>query len=134
VGRLWTRGVEIDWAGLHRGRTPRRVPLPTYPVQGRPHWVDVLESGDSGEAAAVEPGPGKADSRQHESTSRRDNGGRPPGPTAAATSAPAATWIPTARRQAAALPADHFILVYSAFLLGTSAEAQSASAAFLSII
>ncbi|WP_184435195.1 type I polyketide synthase, partial [Xanthomonas arboricola] len=28
---LWVQGVPVDWRGLHAGRTPRRVSLPTYP-------------------------------------------------------------------------------------------------------
>ena len=30
AGRLWLAGVSLDWAGLHGGQRPRRVPLPTY--------------------------------------------------------------------------------------------------------
>jgi acyl transferase domain-containing protein/acyl carrier protein len=39
LGRLWTAGVEIDWAALHEpGR--RRIPLPTYPFERRRYWID----------------------------------------------------------------------------------------------
>ncbi|GGU96689.1 hypothetical protein GCM10010211_75020 [Streptomyces albospinus] len=31
AGRLWTAGVELDWARLHEGHRPGRTPLPTYP-------------------------------------------------------------------------------------------------------
>lgn len=33
LGKLWCRGVEIDWDALWAGRTGRRTPLPTYPFR-----------------------------------------------------------------------------------------------------
>ncbi|WP_374211687.1 type I polyketide synthase [Streptomyces sp. YS415] len=36
---LWAAGADIDWTALHRGRTPRRVDLPTYPFQRRRYWL-----------------------------------------------------------------------------------------------
>jgi acyl transferase domain-containing protein/NAD(P)-dependent dehydrogenase (short-subunit alcohol dehydrogenase family) len=33
LGRLWQRGVPVDWAGVHGGAARRRVPLPTYPFE-----------------------------------------------------------------------------------------------------
>lgn len=38
AGRLWSRGVDIDWHGVH-GAPRRRVPLPTYPFRRRRHWI-----------------------------------------------------------------------------------------------
>ena len=40
LGRLWTAGVDVDWAMLSSGERRHRVPLPTYPFQRRRHWVD----------------------------------------------------------------------------------------------
>src|SRR6185436_577238 len=40
AGQLWTAGVAIDWAGLHRHGRRRRVPLPTYPFQRKRFWAD----------------------------------------------------------------------------------------------
>ncbi|MEU7839041.1 alpha/beta fold hydrolase, partial [Nonomuraea sp. NPDC049129] len=40
LGRLHSDGVPIDWSSLFDGRTPRRVPLPTYPFQRRRYWLD----------------------------------------------------------------------------------------------
>jgi acyl transferase domain-containing protein len=41
LARLWTAGVEIDWAALHaRESQRRRVPLPTYPFERRRYWID----------------------------------------------------------------------------------------------
>ncbi|MBB4730092.1 3-oxoacyl-(acyl-carrier-protein) synthase/NAD(P)-dependent dehydrogenase (short-subunit alcohol dehydrogenase family)/aryl carrier-like protein, partial [Xanthomonas arboricola] len=36
---LWVQGVPVDWRGLHAGRTPRRVSLPTYPFAPEHYWV-----------------------------------------------------------------------------------------------
>ncbi len=41
LARLWTAGVEIDWAALHAHEpTRRRIPLPTYPFERRRYWID----------------------------------------------------------------------------------------------
>lgn len=40
VARLWTAGVEIDWAGFYQGERRRRVPLPTYPFERKRFWVE----------------------------------------------------------------------------------------------
>jgi acyl transferase domain-containing protein/acyl carrier protein len=41
LARLWTAGVEIDWAALHaHERERRRIPLPTYPFERRRYWID----------------------------------------------------------------------------------------------
>ena len=39
LGRLWTAGVEIDWAAFRPGRG-RRVPLPTYPFERQRYWIE----------------------------------------------------------------------------------------------
>ena len=42
VGRLWTRGVDIDWTAFAEpGR--RRVGLPGYPFQRQRHWIEPAE-------------------------------------------------------------------------------------------
>ncbi len=33
-------GVELDWDALFRGRSPKRVPLPTYPFQRQRYWLE----------------------------------------------------------------------------------------------
>ncbi len=45
LGRLWSRGVEVDWAALAGGRRRRRIPLPTYPFRRRSHSVGALAKG-----------------------------------------------------------------------------------------
>jgi amino acid adenylation domain-containing protein/non-ribosomal peptide synthase protein (TIGR01720 family) len=39
LAQLWVAGGGIHWPGLYE-RTPRRVPLPTYPFERRRHWVE----------------------------------------------------------------------------------------------
>lgn len=42
---LWLAGAEPDWAALHAGRSPRRVPLPTYPFERQRLWLDPAPDG-----------------------------------------------------------------------------------------
>jgi len=42
VGALFTRGVQIDWAGLDAGRPRRSLPLPTYPFERQRYWLDTI--------------------------------------------------------------------------------------------
>src|SRR5262249_10167265 len=58
LGRLWTTGVEVDWAAFRPGRG-RRVPLPTYPFERQRYWI---ESGiESGAATKTGPSPPESD-------------------------------------------------------------------------
>lgn len=40
LGRLWTAGVEVNWANFYSEEQRGRVPLPTYPFERKRHWVD----------------------------------------------------------------------------------------------
>jgi acyl transferase domain-containing protein len=40
LARLWTAGVEIDWAGYHANERRRRVALPTYPFERQRYWIE----------------------------------------------------------------------------------------------
>jgi len=42
VGRLWLRGLEIDWGGYYSSERRRRVSLPTYPFERKRYWIDEL--------------------------------------------------------------------------------------------
>lgn len=56
VARLWTLGVDIDWAAWHAGERRRRLPLPTYAFNSQRFWLDPRP----GLAGSV--GPATADS------------------------------------------------------------------------
>jgi acyl transferase domain-containing protein len=47
AGRLWVRGVDLDWAAQHGGPR-RRIPLPTYPFERERYWIE-------GDGAAAAP-------------------------------------------------------------------------------
>ncbi|WP_395823741.1 amino acid adenylation domain-containing protein [Archangium minus] len=55
LASLYTRGVEVDWAGFDRGYSRRRVKLPTYAFQRRRYWVEPAELETRTERARVEP-------------------------------------------------------------------------------
>ena len=40
VGQLWQHGQTIDWAGFYGEEKRCRVPLPTYPFEGKRYWID----------------------------------------------------------------------------------------------
>jgi acyl transferase domain-containing protein/SAM-dependent methyltransferase/acyl carrier protein len=50
--RLYVDGADIDWEGFDRGRSRRRVALPTYPFRRRRHWME-----EAGTPAPSEPPP-----------------------------------------------------------------------------
>ncbi|MFN7984970.1 MAG: type I polyketide synthase, partial [Vicinamibacterales bacterium] len=40
AGRLWLAGATLDWRGFHGDTARRRVPLPTYPFDRKPFFVE----------------------------------------------------------------------------------------------
>jgi acyl transferase domain-containing protein len=60
AAELWMAGAEIDWAALH-ARPRRRLPLPTYPFERKPYFLERVPSfligGGSGSAAPGLSGP-----------------------------------------------------------------------------
>ncbi|MCX6582230.1 MAG: amino acid adenylation domain-containing protein [Candidatus Aminicenantes bacterium] len=40
IGQLWLHGVTIDWPAFHGDEKRYRVPLPTYPFEGRRYWIE----------------------------------------------------------------------------------------------
>ena len=40
LGRLWIRGVAVDWQGFNLRQQCRRVPLPTYPFERQRYWIE----------------------------------------------------------------------------------------------
>ncbi|MFJ4269247.1 SDR family NAD(P)-dependent oxidoreductase [Streptomyces coelicoflavus] len=55
VARAWQAGADVDWAAWFEGEERGRVPLPTYPFEGRRCWLTGPDT-----AAPAEPvtGPG----------------------------------------------------------------------------
>lgn len=53
LGRLWLRGVQVDWRALHPA-SRRRVRLPGYPFERRRFWVEAPSAPGPGAQAAVE--------------------------------------------------------------------------------
>jgi acyl transferase domain-containing protein len=51
LGKIWASGVRIDWSALYEEQLRNRVPLPTYPFEGREFWVEpsLRKSSESGE-------------------------------------------------------------------------------------
>ena len=40
LGKLYVRGANIDWGFFYRNCNPYRIPLPTYPFEGKKHWIE----------------------------------------------------------------------------------------------
>ncbi|NUR61102.1 MAG: type I polyketide synthase [Catenulispora sp.] len=56
LAQLYTAGIQVDWAAVHRGRPRRTVPLPTYPFERRRHWLPAVAPGAvAGSTAAGHP-------------------------------------------------------------------------------
>ncbi len=53
LGKLWERGLDLDWEQLSRGRPVARVSLPTYPFMRQRYWL----SGQAPREAETHPTP-----------------------------------------------------------------------------
>ncbi|RRR66680.1 MAG: hypothetical protein EI684_20355, partial [Candidatus Viridilinea halotolerans] len=40
LGRLYERGVAVNWPALHQGQVRRKIVVPTYPFQRQRYWVE----------------------------------------------------------------------------------------------
>jgi acyl transferase domain-containing protein/acyl carrier protein len=63
LGRLWARGVEIDWEAFRNGQERRRLPLPGHPFQRQRYWIEPAEQ--SAALGAVSPARGKDAAVEH---------------------------------------------------------------------
>ncbi len=58
IGRLWAKGVKINWSAVQEGRELGRVDAPAYAFQRRRYWLEAAVNstpiGDAGEAEAGE--------------------------------------------------------------------------------
>ncbi|WP_281988848.1 SDR family NAD(P)-dependent oxidoreductase [Aquimarina aggregata] len=43
IAKLWVSGVAIDWDVLHKGSTPQKINLPTYPFAKSRYWVTISD-------------------------------------------------------------------------------------------
>ena len=53
LARLYALGAPVDWSAFDRGRTRRRVVLPTYPFERRRYWVAPPPARQARPAAAL---------------------------------------------------------------------------------
>ncbi|MFC3320520.1 amino acid adenylation domain-containing protein [Mesorhizobium cantuariense] len=53
LGKLWTRGIRIDWSGLHDHQRPYRTPLPPYPFDRKRYWLNAVETKEQGQNAGL---------------------------------------------------------------------------------
>ncbi|MER6036912.1 SDR family NAD(P)-dependent oxidoreductase [Streptomyces sp. NPDC001835] len=56
VARAWQAGATVDWAAWFEGEERGRVPLPTYPFEGRRCWLTGPDTG-APDDRATGPGP-----------------------------------------------------------------------------
>ena len=43
LGQIWMLGGSVDWQGFHAHEKLRRIPLPTYPFERQPYWMEKLK-------------------------------------------------------------------------------------------
>lgn len=60
LAKQWVEGHDIDWTGVSRTASPKRVPLPTYPFSGERFWVQTsllrtTKTGGKGNLATLHP-------------------------------------------------------------------------------
>ncbi|MFF5209078.1 type I polyketide synthase [Streptosporangium sp. NPDC000396] len=53
LGRLWSHGASVEWAGLHESQRRRRMAMPTYPFERRRYTVEAVE--DPWDARGTDP-------------------------------------------------------------------------------
>lgn len=57
VASAWERGIAVDWTAFQKHETRRRVPLPTYPFDGKRAWIEPAPIATPPVAAATAPAP-----------------------------------------------------------------------------
>lgn len=51
----WVQGATVDWSGLYRSETRRKLSLPTYPFQRRRYWLPTGRGRQRAACAALAP-------------------------------------------------------------------------------
>ena len=41
LGKLWLVGVDVKWSGFYASERRHRIPLPTYPFERQPYWIEL---------------------------------------------------------------------------------------------
>ena len=60
LGGWWVQGGEVDWTAFYAGEQRRRVPLPTYPFEGRRCWISAGQpTADCQAGIAADPVPAR---------------------------------------------------------------------------
>ena len=76
AGRLWLSGVKLDWEEFWSSEPRCRIPLPTYPFEGRRYWLDApnqAPAAAASEPAEEEPHVSPSESTQNEELHPRPN-------------------------------------------------------------
>ncbi|RRR71697.1 MAG: acyltransferase domain-containing protein, partial [Candidatus Viridilinea halotolerans] len=53
LGRLYERGVAVNWSALHEGQVRRKIAMPTYPFQRQRYWIGDEAQGARRDRAAL---------------------------------------------------------------------------------
>ncbi|RCX18352.1 acyl transferase domain-containing protein [Anaerobacterium chartisolvens] len=53
IGKLWLLGIQVDWQKFYSEERRLRIPLPTYPFEYKPYWV---EPGENTKVPSALPG------------------------------------------------------------------------------
>ncbi|MCU0286284.1 MAG: condensation domain-containing protein, partial [Acidobacteria bacterium] len=59
IGKLWLKGMKIDWEKFHGSEARRRIHLPTYPFTRQYYWLEDNETCLSPKDPAKDPKQGK---------------------------------------------------------------------------
>jgi acyl transferase domain-containing protein len=43
LGQLWLAGISVNWKAVHAPHLRYRVPLPSYPFEHQPYWIDPIK-------------------------------------------------------------------------------------------
>jgi len=57
LGRLWMVGAPLEAKGFYAGERRQRIPLPTYPFQRKPYWVEPRRSVQAQSGVPTGAGP-----------------------------------------------------------------------------
>jgi acyl transferase domain-containing protein len=68
LGRLWTKGVDVDWEAYYGSEERRRVSLPTYPFERTRHFIE------PGDGVPLQLSPGRRNIRLPPTDASNGNG------------------------------------------------------------